>query len=340
MAAARALDPTRYVGAEALALDQREILSRGWQVVAPASALSEPGDHIVREIGGVPILLVRNGEGRLNGFLNICRHRAGPLALCDGKGAKRLRCAYHGWAYDLDGHLRTAPEMQAADGFDHRDIALERIETEVWNGLVFARTRLGPGFADIMAGIDDIVPTGALDGLNHHHSRIYDVACNWKVYVDNYLEGYHLPFVHPDLTQVVSYPDYKTELARFWSLQRSPVDAETEAYAAGEALYFFIYPNTMLNILPGRMQTNRVVANGPDACRVEFDFYYADGEAGRAEADDAFSDSVQDEDRMICEHVQKGLASGAYQPGRLSPDQEAGVWHWHNLLRDAYAACG
>ena len=96
----------------------------------------------------------------------------------------------------------------------------------------------------------------------------------------------------------------------------------------------------MLNILPGRMQTNRVVANGPDACRVEFDFYYADGEAGRAEADDAFSDSVQDEDRMICEHVQKGLASGAYRPGRLSPDQEAGVWHWHNLLRDAYAACG
>ncbi len=340
LATARALDPVRYVGPEALALDQREILARGWQVVAPVSALAGPGDHIVREIGGVPILLVRNAAGQLNGFLNICRHRAGPLALCDGKGAKRLRCAYHGWAYDLDGQLRTAPEMQAAEGFDHHDIALERIEVEVWGGLVFARTRPGPGFAEIMAGMDAIADTAALAGLHHHHSRIYDVACNWKVYVDNYLEGYHLPFVHPDLTQVVSYPDYTTELGRYWSLQRSPVDAETEAYAAGEALYFFIYPNTMLNILPGRMQTNRVVANGPDACRVEFDFYYADGEAGRAEADDAFSDSVQDEDRMICEHVQKGLASGAYRPGRLSPDQEAGVWHWHNLLRDAYANSG
>jgi phenylpropionate dioxygenase-like ring-hydroxylating dioxygenase large terminal subunit len=335
---ARALDPSRYVGADALTFDQREILARGWQVVAPASALAGPGDHVVREIGGVPVLLVRNRQGVINGFLNICRHRAGPLALCDGKGAKRLRCAYHGWAYDLDGQLRSAPEMQRAEGFDVAGTRLERIEVRLWGGLVFARTRPGAAFSAVMDGLDAIADPASLAGQVHHHSRIYDVACNWKVYVDNYLEGYHLPFVHPDLTQVVSYPDYKTELARYWSLQRSPIGAETDAYAAGEALYLFIYPNTMLNILPGRMQTNRVVANGPDHCRVEFDFYYANGEAGRAEADDAFSDTVQEEDRLICEHVQKGLASGAYQPGRLSPDQEAGVWHWHNLLRDAYAA--
>ena len=340
LAQARALDPARYVGSEALRFDQGEVLSRGWQVVAPVSSLAAPGDHVVREIGGVPILLVRNGEGALNGFLNICRHRAGPLALCDGKGAKRLRCAYHGWAYDLDGQLRSAPEMQAAEDFDVAGIALERIEVEIWGGMVFARIRSGPSFVDVMAGLNDIVGPDRLAGLKHHHSRVYDVACNWKVYVDNYLEGYHLPFVHPDLTQIVSYPDYKTELARYWSLQRSPIDAETDAYAAGEALYFFIYPNTMLNILPGRMQTNRVVPDGPDRCHVEFDFYYAPGQTGRAEADDAFSDRVQEEDRLICEHVQKGLASGAYDPGRLSPSQEAGVWHWQNLLRGAYANSG
>ncbi len=136
---------------------------------------------------------------------------------------------------------------------------------------------------------------------------------------------------------MVSYPEYKTELGAYWSLQRSPIDGETEAYASGEALYFFIYPNTMLNILPGRMQTNRVVANGPEACRVEFDFYYADSETHRADADNRFSDEVQEEDRLICEHVQKGLASGSYEPGRLSPSQEAGVWHFHNLLRRSYS---
>ena len=203
--------------------------------------------------------------------------------------------------------------------------------------MVFARIGPGEAFGDVMAGIEALVPSERLEAMQHHHQRIYDVDCNWKVYVDNYLEGYHLPFVHPGLTQVVSYPEYKTELARFWSLQRSPIDAETDAYAAGEALYFFIYPNTMLNILPGRMQTNRVIPDGPDKCRVEFDFYYAPGAEKRAEEDDRFSDEVQDEDRLICEHVQKGLSCGHYEPGRLSPDQEAGVWHWQNLLREVYA---
>lgn len=334
---ARALAPRHYVGDAALIRDQRRVLASGWQVVAPASLLANRGDHVVREIAGVPIIIVRNADGVLNGFLNICRHRAGPLALCDGRGAKRLRCAYHGWAYDLDGQLRTAPEMQDAEAFQARDIALTRIEVEVWGGLVFARTRPGPALDAVITGLSDHVSASDLTELRHHHGRVYDVACNWKVYVDNYLEGYHLPFVHPGLTQVVSYPEYKTELSEFWSLQRSPIGDETEAYAAGDALYFFIYPNTMLNILPGRMQTNRVIPDGPDKCRVEFDFYYADSEAHRAEADDRFSDEVQDEDRRICEHVQKGLASGAYEPGRLSPSQEAGVWHFHNLLRTAYS---
>lgn len=340
LALARALEPEHYVGEAALVRDQKSVLAPGWQVVAPESLVAEPGDHIVREIGGVPVIILRNAEGRLNGFLNICRHRAGPLALCDGKGAKRLRCAYHGWAYDLDGQLRTAPEMHEARDFDRESIRLEAIEVELWGGMVFARISPGPRLDTVLAGIGDLVPADRLAGLKHHHHRVYDVACNWKVYVDNYLEGYHLPFVHPGLTGVVSYPEYRTELAEYWSLQRSPIDDETEAYAAGEALYFFIYPNTMLNILPGRMQTNRVVPDGPDRCKVEFDFYYASGEESRADADDRFSDEVQDEDRMICEHVQKGLGSGRYQPGRLSPSQESGVWHWHNLLRQVYAGSG
>jgi choline monooxygenase len=333
---ASALEPSHYLGEASLAFDQKNILSRGWQVVAPLSALENAGDHIVREIGGAPIIIVRDEAGSLNGFYNICRHRAGPLALCDGKGAKRLRCAYHGWAYDLCGRLKTAPEMQRAEGFDHSDIRLEPIEVEAWGGLVLARTRSGPALEAVIAGIEDLAAAAELAGMRHHHSRTYSVRANWKVYVDNYLEGYHLPFVHPGLTQVVSYPEYKTELAPWWSVQRSPITDPSGPYSAGEALYFFIFPNTMLNILPGRMQTNRVVPDGPDNCHVEFDFYYAPGVETAAATDDEFSDGVQEEDRIICERVQQGLASGVYQPGRLSPDQEAGVWHWQNLLRDAY----
>jgi choline monooxygenase len=189
----------------------------------------------------------------------------------------------------------------------------------------------------VLAGIDALTAPYDLAGMRHHHSRIYEVAANWKTYIDNFLEGYHLPFVHPGLSDVVSYPQYRTELADFWSLQRAPVSDPNGIYADGEALYFFIYPNTMLNILPGRMQSNRVVPDGPSHCRIEFDFYYAPGFESMAKADDAFSDEIQGEDKLICERVQLGLESGAYRPGRLSPTQEAGVWHWQTLLREAYA---
>ncbi|WP_417477117.1 aromatic ring-hydroxylating oxygenase subunit alpha [Maricaulis sp.] len=335
---ASALAPDFYSGAHWLGVDQAAVLEPGWQVLCPATDVAQPGDHVVREIGRVPVLIVRAADGVLNGFVNVCRHRAGPLATCDGKGAKRLRCAYHGWTYDLDGQLRTAPEMQDAAGFDRDGIRLAPIELRQWQGMVFARAgRNGPDFDTVMAGIDALTAPCDLAGMRHHHSRIYKVAANWKTYVDNYLEGYHLPFVHPGLSGVVSYPQYRTELADFWSLQRAPVSDPDGLYAEGEALYFFIYPNTMLNILPGRMQTNRVVPDGPSHCRIEFDFYYAPGLEGMAKADDAFSDEIQEEDRLICERVQHGLNSGAYSPGRLSPSQEAGVWHWQNLLRGAYA---
>ncbi|SDM48165.1 aromatic ring-hydroxylating oxygenase subunit alpha [Maricaulis salignorans] len=335
---ASALAPDFYSGEHWLTADQAQVLEPGWQILCPASAVAEPGDHVVRTLGRVPVLIVRASDGALNGFVNVCRHRAGPLATCDGKGAKRLRCAYHGWTYDLDGQLRTAPEMQDAAGFDRDGIRLAPVELHQWQGMVFARAGTGgPDFDTLTAGIDALTAPYDLAGMRHHHSRIYKVAANWKTYVDNYLEGYHLPFVHPGLSGVVSYPQYRTELAPFWSLQRAPVSDPNGIYADGEALYFFIYPNTMLNILPGRMQTNRVVPDGPAHCRIEFDFYYAPGLESMAAADDAFSDEIQDEDRLICERVQHGLDSGAYRPGRLSPSQEAGVWHWQNLLRGAYA---
>jgi choline monooxygenase len=340
---ARALDPKHYLGPDALAFDQANILAPGWQVLAPESAASGTGDHIVREIAGRPVIIVRGADGVLRGFFNICRHRAGPLAACDGRGAKRLRCGYHGWAYGLDGGLKAAPGMDGAEDFDPSKLALAPIDVEVWGGLVFARARTatspqGVAFSDWIGGLETWCDAAQLAQMRHHHARVYEVGSNWKVYADNYLEGYHLPWVHPKLTQVVDFPGYTTELGRYWSAQLSEVETETAAYATGKAVYVFLHPNTMLNIMPGRMQTNRILPDGPDRCRIEFDFYYSPGEEHRAGEDDAFSDEVQEEDRRICEHVQKALASGAYEAGRLAPAHEAGLWAWHGLLREAYAA--
>jgi choline monooxygenase len=167
----------------------------------------------------------------------------------------------------------------------------------------------------------------------------YDVACNWKVYVDNFLEGYHLPHVHPGLSKVLDYRAYETELFEWYSLQHSPLRNNEGIYGDGTAWYYFIYPNVMLNIMPGRLQTNRVLPLGDDRCRVEFGYYYAEDAAALARSanDERFSDEIQVEDIAICEAVQRGLASGVYEAGRLSPKRERGVWHFHQLLRSAYA---
>lgn len=337
---ATALQPTYYVDESCYQFEVKNIIGPNWQCIAPASSVSDVGDVISREIAGVPILVVRSSSSELKGFYNICLHRAGPVATCDQKGLKRLRCGYHGWAYDLNGNLKLAPEMKQAAGFDASEQRLNPIDVTEWGGMIFARIGEGRSFDSVYSSIDKILPTGGLDGLNHHATQLYDVKCNWKVYIDNFLEGYHLPFVHPSLTQAVDYAEYVTELGEWWSLQRTPVGQDTGAYGAGEGLYFFVYPNVMLNIMPGRLQSNRVVPTGIDSCKVEFDFYYADDSESRAEEDLAFSAQVQEEDRTICEHVQKGLTSGVYSPGRLSPKRESGVWHFQNLLRREYETSG
>ena len=153
----------------------------------------------------------------------------------------------------------------------------------------------------------------------------WDVACNWKVYVDNFLEGYHVPMVHPALADVVDYRNYEVELFDWYSLQHSPLQAGDDIYGAGTAYYYFVYPNVMLNVMPGRLQTNRVLPLGPGRCRVEFEWFYTPTAAAfaRIDNDRAFTNAIQEEYVAICERVQLGLASGHYEAGRLCPRREA-----------------
>jgi choline monooxygenase len=337
---ARALSPRYYFGDAMLAMEQRAVFARSWQLVAHQGLLAEPGDHVVEQIAGVPVLLVRGQDGVLRAFPNVCRHRAGPLALCNGKGAKALHCKYHGWTYTLAGQLRSAPEMQDACDFKVEDIRLPPLRVHEWQGLVFvALSDDVPAFDEVYAGIAERIAPIELAAMRYLRRDSYEIECNWKVYIDNFLEGYHLPHVHPGLSRVLDYRAYDTELFAWHSLQSSPLRNSGDIYGDGQAFYYFIYPNVMLNIMPGRMQTNRILPLGPGRCRVEFDYYYAPDEQAQARiaADASFSDEVQAEDITICEAVQRGLASGYYDAGRLCPKREGGVWHFQNLLRAAYA---
>jgi choline monooxygenase len=190
----------------------------------------------------------------------------------------------------------------------------------------------------VYGGIAERVAPVELAAMTFHSRVEYEVACNWKVYIDNFLEGYHLPHVHPGLSKVLDYRAYDTELFDWYSLQHSPLRDASDVYGDGDAWYYFVYPNTMLNIMPGRLQTNVVVPLALDRCRVTFDYYFTGDGASRSDSDLRFSDEIQREDIDICERVQKGLLSGGYVPGRLCPKREAGVWHFQNLLRQAYAA--
>lgn len=341
-ATALALPARYYVDAAIATTDRRAIFDRAWQLVAHASQLRDAGDHAIADLAGLPVIAVRGADCVIRVMHNVCRHRAGPIAQCDGLGAKSLRCRYHGWAYTLEGQLRSAPEMKDAQDFDVAGIHLPQLAVRVWQGLVFAAVdeANAPDFDAFVAGIDArLGPDRGLERYAGHHRASYDIACNWKVYVDNYLEGYHVPHVHPGLNRLLDYRSYRTELMRWHSLQWSPLESDASLYGNGDALYYWLWPNTMLNILPGRLQTNTVIPLGVDRCRVLFDSYYADaGDAGKRDADLAFSDEVQHEDLGICEDVQRGFASGSYVPGRLNPLRETGVHHFHELLRAAYRA--
>jgi choline monooxygenase len=337
---ASALPAPFYIDADAAAQETRHVFNRSWQLVAHAAQLSEPGDHVVDEIAGVPIVLMRGDDGTLRGFHNVCRHRAGPLAWCNGRGARALRCRYHGWTYTLDGQLRSAPEMDSAQDFDPAQVQLPRIAVDTWQGQVFAALAPETSLADLLDGIVARLQGHDLSALVYSHRDSYEIGCNWKIYVDNYLEGYHVPHIHPELNRLLDYRSYRTEVAKWHSLQWSPLENSGNFYGQGDALYYFIWPNTMLNILPGRLQTNRVVALAPDRCRVDFDYYYPvqpdTAEQQRRVQDQQFSNAVQQEDVDICLAVQRRLASGSYLAGRLCPRRESGVHHFHELLRRAW----
>ena len=338
---AHALPAPFYTDADMAALEAKAVFSNSWQLVCHQSRLAGVGDHVVTQIGELPIIVLRSDATTLRAFHNVCRHRAGPLARCDGLAAKSLRCKYHGWTYGLDGVLRSAPEMSGAADFDPGQISLPEVRVETWQGLVFLAVGTVPPFENFIAGIAQrLGPANDMSGYHFHHHSSYEVDCNWKVYVDNYLEGYHVPHIHPALNRLLDYRSYVTQTAEWYSFQFSPLESAPDLYGSGEALYYFLYPNAMLNILPGRLQTNRVLPLAVNRCRVEFDFYYAADERDDAQSrrtrDIEFSDEVQLEDVTICQEVQRGLASGSYHAGRLNPLRENAVHHFHELLRRAY----
>ena len=332
-----------YVDPRVERLERQTVFSRNWQMVARSGQVAAPGEFVTAELAGEPLVVVRGSDGVLRAFFNVCRHHAAAVETrAEGK-THLLRCPYHGWTYSLQGELKGTPDFQGVCEFDRSQNGLVPVAAAEWEGFVFVR--LSPEGPDLAASLGPLVEQFRpmnLSGLHFVERRRYAFDCNWKVFVDNYLDGgYHVPHLHRGLDSVLDYARYQIENGERYCLQSSPVvregaEAETGAVRTGDrALYYWIYPNFMVNWYEGLMDTNLVLPLGVDRTEVVFDFYFADVSPANRErnaASIAVGQRIQDEDTAICHSVQKGLGSRAYQAGRLSVRREGGEHLFHRLL--------
>ena len=348
-----------YIDPAALALEKEKIFRRTWQLVGTLSqpcgehdgvarTIADPETFFTGDVAGEPVVVVRDKAGTLRAFSNVCRHRAGPIA--QGAGCKRVfKCAYHGWTYALDGRLIGTPEIDGVEFFDRSTMGMFPLRCAVWEQFIFVNfDSAAAPLGDFLGNISELAREFSFAGLGLAERRDYVVNCNWKVYVDNYLEGYHIPIVHPGLMKEIDYPRYRCETFRFHSQQLGPVkevqpgEAAERIYAPSdglkEALYFWVFPNLMLNIYPDNIQTNVIVPLSHDKTLTIFEWFFHDAASPkvreRAAKAIGFSDVVQKEDMDICEAVQRGLQSATYDRGRYSVKRENGVHHFHTLLAE------
>jgi choline monooxygenase len=340
---ARTIPNTWYTAPEVYQRERDAVFARSWQLVGRTEQVAEVGAFLTASIAGEPILVVRGEDGVLRGFFNVCRHRAAPILNEECGHAAKLRCRYHGWTYDLAGRLRGTPEFEGVEDFCKDEHGLPPVAVDTWGPFVFVHlTEPRQSLAEFLHPLPGWLDSrGGFGNLTWHARKSYDLACNWKVYVDNYLDGgYHVNTVHPGLAGVLDYREYRTVCDGRTVLQSSPMKpAEGTAgrTRTGDlAAYWWVWPNFMLNFYSGVMDTNLVLPLAVDHCRVMFDFYFAAGtDPSFVSESVAFADQVQAEDMGICEEVQRGLNSRSYTTGRFSVKRENGGYYFHQMLGSA-----
>jgi choline monooxygenase len=348
-----------YTDPAILEIEKAKIFRKTWQMVGTLDqpcgevngekrTIASSESYFTVNVAGEPIVVVRDQAGTLRAFSNVCRHRAGPIAL--GSGCKNvLRCQYHGWTYTLDGRLIGTPDVEGVEFFDRSTMGMVPLQLNTWEKFIFVNfDHAAEPLSSFLGDIPQQARGFQFDGLQLAECRDYVIDCNWKVYVDNYLEGYHIPIAHPGLMREIDYAQYRTDTFRYHSQQFAPIramkadDAGERAYAPGtgsqEALYFWIFPNLMLNIYPDNISTNLIVPITHEKTLTIFEWFFHDLNSDkvqeRVKKAVAFSDEVQQEDIGLCENVQRGLRSSTYDRGRYSVKRENGVHHFHMLLSE------
>jgi choline monooxygenase len=342
LALATTLPARWYIHPAFLELEKEKIFWRTWQPVGFTGQVSRPGDFFACDLLGEPLVITRDANGSLHTLSNVCRHRGSTIAANRGNCAT-LRCPYHGWTYSLDGRLLGQPEFEGVRDWDRSTAALPSYRSETWDPFVFVNLDAdAPPLAEILGDIPQNASRLGCDlsKLHYYGRRDYVIDCNWKVYIDNYLEGYHVPAAHPGLFRELDYKQYRVDTYPYYSSHYAPLRPadttdrrHTSPDSGAGALYYWIFPNFMLNIYPDKMSSNVIIPLSHNRTLAIFEwFFYPDAGAQVRAKTIAFSDEIQQEDIRLCEAVQRGLGSRTYDRGRLSVKRENGVHHFHLLL--------
>ncbi|MGZ3583154.1 MAG: aromatic ring-hydroxylating oxygenase subunit alpha [Ktedonobacterales bacterium] len=353
---ARSLDqgatlPAQWYTSDAVFERERDhIFRRCWQYVGLTEQLARPGDFFTAQLGEVPIVLTRAEDGQIRAFANVCRHRGALVVREECGNRKTLQCHYHAWTYNLDGSLRAAPAAKEEASFDARAFRLIPMQVETWGPFIFVNPdrEAGP-LSDTLGELPALVEaTGLnLNGIRRRVRRVYDIAANWKVVIDNYLECYHCPVAHPSFCDLIDVGTYEVTEYTYFStqggaLKASARDGKDNLYDASqgvqEGFYAYLWPNFTLNIYPGpgNVSLNLFVPVDPNRTLAIYDYCFADAVSGSTVEDFVrFIDQVQDEDVVLCESVQRGLRSGYFDQGHLMLSREKALRHFQKLVHHA-----
>jgi choline monooxygenase len=341
-----------YVDPDTYAAEKDQVFRHCWQYAGLAERLAGPGDYLTCVAGDVPLLVVRRRDGGLRAFVNVCRHR-GCVLVPDGQGnRKALQCGYHAWTYDLDGSLRAAPGEKLEASFDRAAFSLTPAQVDTWGPFLFVNPDCAAlPLRDVLGELPRLVEQTGIDlsALRLRHSDRYEIAANWKVVVDNYLECYHCPVAHPGFADLIDLDQYTIREYEYFSTQTGPVTDSARAgrdglYAVGGGVeagfYVYFWPTFMLNIYPGpgNVSLNLIQPHGPERTTALYEYCLADAVNEQQISDFVrFIDQVQREDTVLCESVQRGLRSGAFGQGRLMLGRERAVQHFQRLVFESLA---
>jgi choline monooxygenase len=319
--------------------ERREIFARSWQYAGWTSQLPEVGSFFTTQAGHIPVVVLRDADGALRAYVNVCRHRGHLIA--SGQGCQQsLQCPYHAWTYGLDGSLRRAPRADREPGFSAAELSLLPLAVDTWGPFVFVNPDAdAEPLATTLADLPRLVAASGVDleGLRFHSHEEWTIEANWKIALENYLECYHCPVAHPGFSRVIDVdPDaYRLQVRPTYSSQVGPVRASALAgngkapYVPSgdvqQSQYHFVWPNTTINIAPGiqNVSIERWVPTGPRTTLEVTDYFFApDADEREVRELLAFDWQVAEEDTALVIGVQAGVNSGVVTQGRLMPESE------------------